>query len=213
MKSLIFTVIAIISIGSMLYVSLSNTDVNVQNINSFNKLKEINKVYDKKIYYSLYSLKELKSYSIISIDKIAKIYDNKWMSPATVTDLLSNTEKEQLILCTAKYLDNINDEKTRFDFLLKIKRWCIAESQMEFICDKMMFSRESLLKIFEILPGTDAVISSFKTNQSQGAGELHIADYDQAYFSSINYLAELPLNKQLEYYSSLYKELSALERN
>ncbi len=213
MKSLIFTIIAIFSIGSMLYVSLSNTDVNMQNFNSYNQLKEINKKYDKKLYYSLYSLKELKSYSIISVDKIAKIYENKWLSPATVTDMLNSNEKEQLIAGTAKYIDNINDDKTRFDFILKIKRWCIAESQMEFICDKLSFRRENLMKIFETLPGTDAVIASFKDNQSQGHGVLNSADFEQAYFASINYLAELPLNKQLEYYSSVYKELSKIERN
>lgn len=213
MKSLIFTIVAIIFIGAMLGVSMSNPDKNYQNPKTLNTLLEINKEYNNYLFYSLFSIKELKTSSLNSIEKFANYNDDKWISPVSASEILDQNEKEQLLNSTARYIDNINDDATKFNFILKIKRWCLAESQMEFICRNFSFRKEFVVSSFDKIPEFDKVISEIKMYDSTGNKVLKTSDYDKAYFSTINYLSELPINKQMEIYSILYKELSDNPKN
>ncbi len=209
MKSIIFSIIALAVSGLMLYASLSGRQENTFNNDlTFKKLNDLEQNYNSSFYEALYSLPELKAISIISVDKISSVYDNKWISPATALEMLNAEDKQRLVASIKEYLESMPDNDAKQDMLLKVKRWCIAHSQIELISDKMRISRESLVRSISKIAGTDSLVINFSENQNHGEAAINALDYPQVYFESINYLSALSGREQMLYFSKLFENLS-----
>lgn len=210
MKSMIFSIIALVVSGLMLFASLtSKTDTDVNEEITLNKLKEIENSFHESFYESLFSISELKSISIISVNKIASMYDNKWISPATANEMLNLDDKRSLLHSTKDFLETIPNNDTKKVLIQKVRRWCIAHFQVEMLSDKMRISRESIIKALSELPGTDSLIVQYSENQNQGESFINSLDYPQVYFESINYLSQLSGREQMNFFSKLYDKLSS----
>ncbi len=160
--------------------------------------------FGNSFYEALYSIDELRPYSIIQIDKIALEYNNAWVSPEYFTSQLNDKDKSILIDNISAFIADMQNEQTEKSVLRKIKSWCISENQLNLIAKKIGIGRTNVLNIImNFLPApinanTGEVISTEKS------------DNDGAYYfySTINQLSELSPKEQYQLFSKIFGELA-----
>jgi F0F1-type ATP synthase delta subunit len=169
-----------------------------------NSLYQLKQIFGDSFFESLYSIDELRPYSIIQIDKIAREYDNSWISPKTFVSQLNEKDKIKLTEKISEYIADLEDAFAQNQILTGIKSWCISANQLNLIAHKIGIGRTNVLNIVMMfLPApvntnTGEIIS---TDNSKNNGEYY-------YYSTINQLSNLSQKEQFRLYSKIFGELA-----
>jgi len=166
--------------------------------------------YGDAFYKALFSLDEIRAYSIIQVDNISNLYNNNWISPNKILTLLDKNDKELLNIGLSEFIDSYPDIKKQEELISKIKHWCNAEFEMNLITCKMGLPEERLIKaLMKINPiivsdvtGETINPSTIKNNQND----------EQYYFLCLNSISTMTINDQLKYYSKLFNQLADISQ-
>jgi translation elongation factor EF-G len=154
-------------------------------------------------FEAIYSIDNLRPYSIIQIDKIAKTYNNSWISPAAFVTMLNKKDKKILTNKISEFIADF-EQKQQNETLNKINSWCIAENLLNIISGKIGIGRTNVLNIIiTLLPApvntnTGEIISAEKADNNE----------EFYYYSTLNQLSNLPLKEQYGLFSKLFGELA-----
>ena len=174
-------------------------------------LTDMENNYSDLLYKAFFSIDELRPYSIIQLDKISKIYDNKWISPDKINLLLDDNDRNVLIVQISEYIDNFNDEAKETSMLNRIKYWCIASLQFDLLLKQMEISHETLAKAFiaskaEYINPNTGELSRMEDNK------LTPESIEKNYFETLNHISALALVDQFRFYGNFYNKLADLTK-
>ena len=204
---LLIFIIHMIFIGNT--TAKDNISENIQHlVEVIDKLKlEYNDVF----YKAIYSIDELRSYSIIQIDKISSIYNNNWLSPNKIVNMLTEKDKQILDQSIADYIDSYGDEKKQTELFMKIRNWCNADFEMTLLTEKMGLPEEKLIRaLYKLNP----VLVSEITGETVNPVNVNDVKYGEHYFFlCLNNISNMSTNDQLKYYAHLFNQLADLSQN
>ncbi len=174
-------------------------------------ITKLNVEYSDAFYKALFSIDEIRAYSIIQIDKISNLYNNNWISPNKILTLLDKNDKELLNIGLSEFIDSYSDIKKQEELFIKIRNWCNAEFEMNLLTYKMGLPEERLIKaLMKINP----IIVSDVTGETINPSTLKNSKNDeQYYFLCLNSISNMTINDQLKYYSKLFNQLADLSQN
>jgi len=181
---------------------ISQQDAKKNNVET--EIRNLENVFGNSFYKALYSIDELRPYSIIQIDKIAQMYDNNWISPKAIVAKLNHKDKEVLISGIVDYITNLEVKKSEKNILNKIKAWCVAENQLNLIAKKIGIGRTNVLKI---------IMNYLPSPINSNTGEIIINDKastneEYYYYATINQLSNLKPKELYHLFSNIFGELA-----
>jgi hypothetical protein len=196
----------------LVIVSVNAEDKGKQELKQISdNISKMNSEYGDAFYKALFSIDEIRSYSIIQVDKISNLYNNNWISPNKILTLLDKKDKELLNSGLSEFIDSYSDTKKQDELLLKIRNWCNAEFEMNLLTCKMGLPEDKLIKaLMKINP----IIVSDVTGETINPTNIKNSKGDeQYYFLCLNSISIMTINDQLKYYSKLFNQLADLSQN
>jgi len=163
--------------------------------------------YSDLVYKAFFSIDELRPYSIIQIDKISKIYDNKWISPDKINQMLDDNDRKIMVEQIAAYIDNFNDAVRESALLNRIKYWCIASLQFDLLLKQMGITHETLARAF-IASTAEYVNPNTGELSKMESNNLTPESIEKNYFETLNHISSLALVDQFRFYSNFYNKLA-----
>lgn len=178
------------------------------NPNSTNEqeLHQMKERYGDDIYHAFYSLNDLRPYSIIQFDKTIDAYNNTWIEPDSLIQLLSPDQREALMGKVVYYLNTL-PEKDSKSILCKIDNWCIANRQLKFILCTMRIPEEKVLSACMKIDIFNQGLNFISKRDSLSLNNISHKEVNQGLNEITNTLSGLNPTKQLHYYSRIYSEL------
>ena len=212
MKKVIFvlSIVALFACGTLF---LKSQSAPAKMIDVKTQVESLEKGYGAGLVESFYSLDELRPYAIIQMDKTIDMYENDWIAPSDVYKKLTPKERD---LIKTKLIGFISSKpvEEREHLLTKIKSWCIADLQFEFIKSNYNQSEQTMLGIMKNLAGTSEVFETISKSGPCDLAKLSENEKNEAYNKVLNKIAEMKLNDQFKYYSAVFTNLSTLaEKN
>ncbi len=172
------------------------------------QLKELYKKYDKSLFKAIFSLEELRPYTIIQIDKLSDTYKNEWTSPEAMYEMLNKKEREYIINKIAVYLHDSKDRSRSTRIEEKLKYWCIADVQFSLITDDFGFYNEDIFRALMEIANTKQFFIREIDGKPIDLKSLTKTQSDKIYSNAMNYISSLSLKDQLKCYSEVYSQLS-----
>ncbi len=167
------------------------------------KIFELENKFGNAFFEAIYSIDNLRPYTIIQIDKIASIYDNSWISPDEFVSMLNKKDKKILVRKISEFIGDF-EQKQQDDILRNINSWCIAENLLNLISRKIGVGRSNVLNIvMTFLPApintnTGEIINAEQADNNE----------EYYYYSTLNQLSNLSQKEQYRLFSKLFGELA-----
>ncbi len=174
---------------------------------------EINELTDKyghRAYRAFYSIEELRPFCIIRNDKTAELYDNKWISPSKLVNLLDSEDKTSLKTDVIDYLGSLEDDKRVNRIISKLFNWCKVDIQFNYIESEMEVYKINLLKALR-----DADNEFFKENfkyerKGSAVEKMSEKQIEEIYYRALNAISSLNKKEILKYYGGVFDKLSLI---
>lgn len=174
------------------------------------KVASLEERYNDRFYLAVFSLDEFRSYSIVKLDKLIENYQNAWIAPDDIVFRLDASEKDSIKMNTIYMIEEIYKNR-KDDMLDRIRYWCMADVQFEFLEKRFDFDRHTVMKaIVETnydFNFNDEVIKKTPENSGFEQG----IDEEKTYHATLNLLSGLEFDNQLKYYSKIYYQLASFE--
>jgi len=164
---------------------------------------QLEESFGSTFYKSLYSIDELRPYSIIQLNKTISSYENSWISPDDIVSKINNNDRKVLKNSLLEFLMTLESDIERNMILNKIKYWCISACQLELMINKMEIPKDEVL--LYIIPKIPAAVNS---NTGEIVSENSNNNTDYYYYTVINQLSKLNLKEQFKLYSDIFSEFS-----
>lgn len=213
MKNVLIGVVSFVLLACVLFANImpkqsvqSGNECNTE----LNMLKNINKQYGDNLFLALFTLPEFRSYSIIAFDKTSELYNSNWHPANSYLSLLNYEDRTKLMEITANRIKASADSSEKVIMMRKLKKWCIAYAQIQFISVNMSIPQSAIIQSFSELEETEEIISKFKYYQNSSTGVIDESNYDQAFAAVVNHLSGQSNKEQMQYFGSLYKNLSCI---
>lgn len=168
--------------------------------------------YGTRAYKSFYSLDRFRPVSIIHIDKISEMYDNKWISPDEIVNILSDKDMKSLKNKISDIIETM-EPSDRTEITRMIKSWCVADEQFDILLNSFGFARSELLKAIYDSEKTRFLFYEFRQQGSPNVNMLDPDEKDKALNIAKNTIANMSKKEQLEYYSEIYNLLALIVKN
>lgn len=201
---LVVTILGFFGAGIFLGVNLNSQASNES------ELDYLRNTYGEIVLESFYSLTEIRPYSIIQLDKTIELYDNTWLKPNDLVNMLSEEEKNQLYSSINQLIEDYPRSK-RAVVINKIRNWCIARNQFEYLDTNLGINENVLIDYLVRVEETESLLDKFDRSGSLSFEQLTDSNKDEAYHSALDRLSEMNLKEQMIYYSKLYSELSSFD--
>lgn len=186
--------------------------------NSLGIISSLNKKYQKSLFISFYSIKELRPFSILKFEKYYSKYEKKWEEPEKLALNLTNEEKDSLTISMIKYIEDnkviLNTNYiNRFEILKKIKHWNIAYNTLE----QFMYNYDLDLQEFLNLLHKNSYLTK-ELDEFARLGEfdskmMSEIDQNEAYHTVLNKISNSNSNEQLKLYSEIYEDYYLIYTN
>ena len=178
-----------------------------QRWNSSEALSEVISHYDKSAYESFYSLDDLRPYSIIQLKKTIEMYEQKWIEPEKIVGMLDQDEKEKLREKIVEYINDL-DVPGRKATVNRIKHWSIADRQLDFFKNTLLFDDDQLIEVFNNIKDIQPIFGNLNVQNSGNIDSLSSIQMNKAFNLTKNALAEMDYPKQLRIYAVMYSHFS-----
>lgn len=176
-------------------------------------VKLLQERFDQSFFYSVFSLEEVRNYSIIQTDNTLQLYlSNDDISPKLLAEALTDEDKDILAVKIAEYAMTMSSIQEAENFFKRIEYWCIADQLFTFMNGKMGFYVENLKNAMKRIEETRKIFHPFDRSGSTSYDEDSSLNDDQQYFELLNFLSKLPFDQQIDYYSDIYHELSLMSK-
>lgn len=176
------------------------------------ELASLEDLYGESLYKALFSLDELRPYSIIQIDRISESYKNDWMSPSETVKKLTEADKSLLLDNISQLIEGSNDPIIKATTVEKIKNWCIDYEQFYFVLNKMGVEEIMLLQAAHKIEPTREVVESFVEKKSPETSYLSSVNKERVIYQTINAISELKKDAQFDYFSRFFGEIALLSK-
>lgn len=163
--------------------------------------------YNTNVYESIYSINELRAYSIIQLDKTIEIYDNTWIAPETFSAMLDDKDKTILKEQIFKYFNSL-DNIAKINMMNKIKYWCINDLQLNLLSSAYEFDINIIIASMHSIPLTNTILDLYNERGTIVYESISDKDVNQAYHNALNILINVNFNEQINYHSELLAILS-----
>lgn len=199
---------------SAIFIIADNTDFDKSNDQLlFDKSKELRERFGTSYLYCAFSLEELRPFSIIQSESTLQLYlRNDEISPKILAEALSEQEKSFLVSQIAEYAASLEFPEEAENLLKKIEYWCIGDKLFTVMNGEMGIFVDNLKNAIKRIDATKNILQQYSQSNNTGKGEAELLNDDPAYFQVLNYLSKQPFAEQLDYYASIYNELSDICR-
>jgi hypothetical protein len=174
------------------------------------KIDKLTEENQNNIYLAYFSLNELRSFSIIQIDKFSSKYDKKWIDPKTYAGELNNDDKELLRSKIIDYINSYKDLKKQGEILNKLYFWCYNEHHLNSIINTFSINQDTVTSAALNTDFLKSVNVKYMNQSSSEYKKLSNEDYKKAYYDMLELVSSLKPREQFAFYSTFYKELSAM---
>ncbi len=207
MYKTLFISISILIVGIFALKGFRTESQSEQKWNSSEALSDVISIYDKSAYRSFYSLEELRPYSIIQLKKTINMYEQSWIEPEKIVDMLVENEKYQLKDKIIEYMEALNLSK-RKELVNRVKYWSIADSQFNFFKETLLFNNGQLLNVFYDIKEINPAFSQLNVQNSGNLDSLSAINKNKAINMTKNIIAEMEYSRQLQLYAIMYSHFS-----
>ncbi len=194
---------------SLVYILYSEDQKDAINGKPSEEIHYIIEKYGDRAYKSFYSIDELRPYSIIQIDRISELYNNKWLSPDLIMKKITAKDKKILNNSIIGYINDMKKNKREY-ILKKIINWCKADLQFSFINNDLGIYRENLIKAVHQVTSSQRIISKYYDLKANNIEKLSPEQMNKAYYETLNLVSSLKFRDQLKYYSEIYNQLAII---
>lgn len=171
------------------------------------RLIQIEENYDDLLYKCLYSIDELRPFSIIQNDKISSMYSNKWLSPDIISSNLTYSDKENLIEKISAFLSDYED-KGKIEFILnKIQNWCISYIQFDVLINHFGIQQEQLIHSIVSI-NTSSLNPNTGLDNITDFNKFDSTEFEKSEYNALNYISNMKRHDLLEYFSKVFGKLS-----
>jgi hypothetical protein len=178
------------------------------------KSKELNERFGTSYFYCVFSMEELRPFSIIQSESTLQLYlRNDEISPKMLAEELSESDKKYLVSQIADYAASLDSPEEANNLLKKMEYWCIGDKLFTVMNGEMGFFVDNLKNAIKRIDATKKIIQQYSQSNNIGKGDSKMLNDDPVYFEVLNYLSKQPFVNQLEYYSNIYHELSDICRD
>ena len=174
------------------------------------EINDLSENYDDLFFKAVYSIDELKPYSIIQVEKTCKIYNNRWISPDTLLRMLQEDDKTFLLSRIIEFVQNQPEKAYRKKLISQIKYWCMSWQQFDSLKDIFGFNDDFILSAMQKVASTRRLIMVYYDQQSFSEGKMIPAEREMAFYTTLNFISTLTFDDQLKYYSEIYNQLSVM---
>ncbi len=197
---------------TLMIVSLNAEEKTKNNLKQISdKILKMQVEYGDAFYKALFSLDDIRAYSIIQVDKISNLYNNNWISPNKILSLIDKKDKELLNIGLSEFIDSYSDNKKQEELFTTIRNWCIAEFEMKILTSKMGLPESRLINaLMKINP---IIVSNVTGETIQPSSIKNSQNDEQYYFLCLNSISSMTINDQLRYYSKLFNQLADISQN
>jgi len=187
-------------IFSMNIYGQSETVISLKNIDD--KIDSLYMDYKNTFIRACFAVDEIRSYSIINVDKISSEYRNEWISPGEIISKLTLKEHKQLIDALKKFISDINDTKKAIALISKLNNWCILDMHLKLISKNYGISQSQLVEcILKTNIDFSDPVTGIKITQSSHSVE-------QLYYISINHISSLPQKQIFTFFKQFFEVLA-----
>lgn len=205
-KQMLFAIFTFaILIASVIPTNILNSE-NLSNNFEYN-LETIFNRYSDNIFESIYSINELRAYSIIQLDKTLDIYNNTWISPETYSAMLNDKDKLVLKSRILEYIQTL-DNSAKINMMNKIRFWCINDLQFHLLSDAYNFGMNNIIESMHSIPLTNSILDIYNERGTIIYENVSDKGINQAYHNALNILINIDFNQQIKYQSELLAILS-----
>ncbi len=163
-------------------------------------------------YLSLFSISELRPYSILQFKENTDLYNGNWISPDVYLSNLDTKEREFLKTKISEYIHSKGDEFSE-KVLEKMDFWCSNHSNFELIINHYGVSKEDIVKILKRLDGFKQLSEiQSKTGPDNETINTKLQN-DELFFLAENIISSKSKKEQFMIFSEIYKELSLIVSN
>jgi hypothetical protein len=210
----IIAFLPLMAILSVIFIIAEKNDFDKKNDQLLiDESKELYERFGTSYVYCAFSMEELRPFSIIQSESTLQLYlRNDEISPKMLAETLSESEKEYLIRQIADYASSLDSPEEAKNLLKKIEYWCIGDKLFTVMNGEMGFFVDNLKNAIKRIDATKMIIQHYSQSNNTGKGDAKLLNDDPAYFQVLNYLSKQPFANQLDYYSSIYHELSDICR-
>lgn len=171
------------------------------------EILDIEKKFGPMIYLSFYSLEEIRPYAIIQLDKTIEMYENNWIKPSAVVSKLSAKEKDMVKGKIIAFIMSKNDEEKK-ELVNKLRFWCMANSQMEFLQKTLNQSQNQTLLACNRIPSVGEAFAEYGKTGPIDMQKLDDNAKDELFNKILNNVADMSFPDQMKFYSAVYAKLS-----
>jgi hypothetical protein len=206
MKKIIYIGVSFAVLLSVIYLISKPEKIDATEIAKAD-MEKMQNYFGDSFYLALFSVDELRPFSIIQFEKTYEKNTLGWLSPDDVSKDLTQNEKELLINKVSEYLSTFEIQR-RKSTLSKVKCWCMAERNFN---DMVFTGHISCNDLLAAIKKHNLTSDFFEKKTPRGPGDISTMsekDQKQAYYEAINLISGLKFSEQLKFYSEIYSSLS-----
>jgi len=171
------------------------------------ELNNLENEFGNSLVSSFYSISELRSFSLIQLDKTMVDYEHRWTTPEDISQNLSKKEKQILKSSVADFLFD-KEPVLRFQLISKIKSWCMADKIIQFLFTSYGVTLEEFLKTSEKNFYTQTYVVSGTKSEESAITNMSSLEKNKMYHLVLNEISSLGKGKQFDYFSMMFKSLA-----
>lgn len=201
-------VFSVFLVASIIFLFTFSSKLNSEsNLSNYQNNFEIVFMKYSNIYEALFSLNELRAYSIIQLDKTISMYENQWIAPEIFAALLDNEDKAILKQQIFNYMMNLdNDSKVKL--INKLQYWCINDLQINLLATAYDFEMSLIIESMYSMPLTSSILDLYNERGTINFEALNESEINQAYHNALNLLVNCSFKEQINYQSELLANMS-----
>ncbi|MEI6091655.1 MAG: hypothetical protein WCR42_14460 [bacterium] len=171
------------------------------------ELNNLENEFGNSLVSSFYSISELRSFSLIQLDKTMVDYEHRWTTPEDISQNLSKKEKQILKASVADFLFD-SEPNQRSLVISKMKSWCMADKLVQILFTSYGVTLDEFLKTSEKNFYTQSYIPSGTKAEESAIANMSRLEKNKMYHLVLNEIASLGKGKQLDYFSMMFKSLA-----
>ena len=210
MRKALISIIMIAAVSVVIYYTSFSSNNKEELLQS--QIEQLKEKHGENLFIAYYSIDELRSYSIIQLDKTIEMYNNRWITPEEIVTKLDNEDKATLNDKIIQRLKSFNNGKDQ-ELIQKIQLWCVAKSQFDLISSQMGFNKTELLSVIKGMNFASDVFASINKTGNTEIDDLNHQKQNEVFYSVMNKVADLSFNEQLMFHSNLFAGLNKMSIN
>lgn len=201
MRNLIFFAAILVSVFA-----LRSSEDKIGNYEIIRTLNELEDEFGMKFYQSLFSVEEIRPYSILQSQKTIDLYSDEWLSSSEYIEVLAQDDLDNLKEKIIAYLNSLSSSST-IQILKKVENWCIIDMQFT-VFNKYGLNQDMIIGALFQSEFTNEVFDDYINSGPFSINTITENQKHEIINDAKNLIASQPTKDQLYFHSSLYKNFA-----